>query len=138
MADSDLNAQTQKDSAHQADRVAPKRKGAPGPQRRSEVLFADSELAPIEAFIAAFAGTDYEFADLRYYHEVVTNWRKDGEPPLRRDWLATAKRFMLNDSHDGRLKLHPSQHPSGPHRAPISDAEFGKAVDEYVSRRYGS
>ena len=99
--------------------------------------FAHSELATPEAFATAFAGTDYEFADLRHYHEVVTNWRKDGEPPRRRDWLATAKRFMLNDSHDGRLKLHPSQHPAGPHRAPLSDTEFGKAVDDYVSRRYG-
>ena len=121
-------------------KVAPKRKGpaAPPRPRRPEVPFAHSELATPEAFAAAFAGTDYEFADLCYYHEVVTNWRKDGEPPLRRDWLATAKRFMLNDSHDGRLKLHPSQHPSGPHRAPLSDTEFGKAVDDYVSRRYGS
>lgn len=121
------------------EKVAPKRKGpaAPPRPRRPEVPFAHSELATPETFAVAFVGTDYEFADLRYYHEVVTNWRKDGEPPLRRDWLATAKRFMLNDSHDGRLKLHPSQHPSGPHRAPISDAEFGKAVDEYVSRRYG-
>lgn len=120
-----------------AGRVEPKTKGPAARPRRPEVLFAHSELATPEAFAAAFAGTDYEFADLRYYHEVVTNWRKDGEPPRRRDWLATAKRFMLNDSHDGRLKLHPSQHPSGPHRAPLSDAEFGKAVDDYVSRRYG-
>ena len=125
------------DAAPPAGRAAPRRKGPAARPRRPEVPFAHSELATPEAFATAFAGTDYEFADLRHYHEVVTNWRKDGEPPRRRDWLATAKRFMLNDSHDGRLKLHPSQHPSGPHRAPLSDAEFGKAVDDYVSRRYG-
>lgn len=143
--DSDLMGQGQKDSAHQADRVAPKRKsagsppsrgGAGGGARRPEVLFTDSELAPIEAFIAAFAGTDYELANLRYYHELVANWRQHGEPPRRRDWLATSKKFMLNDMQDGKLKLASSAtYPRGS-AAPLTQAEFGAAVDEYANGRY--
>ncbi len=142
--DSDQAAQTQKE------KVAPKRKSAgspylpgrgPAPEgsrgaRRPEVLFTDSELAPIEAFIAAFAGTDYELANLRYYHELVANWRQHGEPPRRRDWLATSKKFMLNDMQDGKLKLASSAtYPRGS-AGPLTQAEFGAAVDEYANGRY--
>lgn len=118
------------------EKVAPKRKSTVTPQRRPEVLFTDSELAPIEAFIAAFAGTDYELANLRYYHELVANWRQHGEPPRRRDWLATSKKFMLNDMQDGKLKLASSAtYPRGS-TGPLAQAEFGAAVDEYANGRY--
>ena len=119
-------------------KVAPKRKGPaalPRP-RRPEVPFADSELAPLDAFIAAFQGTDYELANLRYYHELVATWRQHGEPPLRRDWLATAKKFMLNDMQDGKLKLATSAtYPRGAAN-PLTQAEFGAAVDDYANGRY--
>ncbi len=139
--DSTLTAQ-----AAGKEKVAPKRKaplgsplrrgGVGGGARRPEILFADSELAPIDAFIAAFAGTDYELANLRYYHELVANWHQHGEPPLRRDWLATSKKFMLNDMQDGKLKLATSAtHPRGA-AGPLSPAEFGAAVDEYANGRY--
>ncbi len=139
--DSDQMAQTQKE------KVAPKRKssGSPSQQgrglgggagRRPEVPFADSELAPLDTFLAAFAGTDYELANLRYYHELVSNWRQHGEPPRRRDWLATSKKFMLNDMQDGKLKLASSAtYPRGS-AGPLTQAEFGAAVDEYASGRY--
>ncbi len=60
--------------------------------------------------MAAFAGTDYALADLPHYHQLVDTWRdkKTGLPPTRRDWLATARRFMLNDAADNRLKLAPN------------------------------
>jgi hypothetical protein len=87
-----------------AKKKAPARAARPS---RPEVPFLESELGSYEAFAAAFEGTDYELADLRYYHEKIKNWRQKGEPPLRKDWLATAKQFFLNDSHDNRLKLAP-------------------------------
>ncbi len=88
-----------------AARAEPRRRG--GRPQRPELPFTESELATPEAFAAAFEGTDYALADLRYYHALVGNWRKDGEPPLRRDWKATATKFMLNDAADNRLKLAP-------------------------------
>jgi hypothetical protein len=98
-----------------AARAEPRRRG--GRPQRPELPFAESELATPEAFAAAFASTDYALADLRYYHALVGNWRKDGEPPLRRDWKATATKFMLNDAADNRLKLAPGtqRHESGAH-----------------------
>ncbi len=85
------------------------------PRRRTplpELPFRQSALYDFEAFTAAFAGTDYALADLRHYHQLIENWRdkKTGLPPLRRDWVATSKKFMLNDAADNRLKLAPGTH----------------------------
>ena len=82
-----------------------------------DVPFSQSEVAVLSAFCAAFVGTDYELADLAFYHELVGSWRdkKTGEAPRRKDWVATSKRFMLNDARDNRLKLAPGvqQHSAG-------------------------
>ncbi|WP_345057061.1 hypothetical protein [Hymenobacter glaciei] len=89
------------------------------PRRRAplpELPFHQSALFDFEAFTAAFAGTDYALADLRHYHQLIDNWRdkKTGLPPLRRDWVATSKKFMLNDAADNRLKLAPGTHQHQP------------------------
>ncbi|SHM11919.1 hypothetical protein SAMN02746009_03970 [Hymenobacter psychrotolerans DSM 18569] len=113
-------------------KVAPKKKGveadtiraaATAPRAASgrgrpalpELPFSRSPIAQVETFIAAFAGTDYQLADLRHYHQLVATWRdkNTGLEPTRRDWVATAKRFMLNDAADNRLKLAPAHH-AGP------------------------
>ncbi|GAB3843795.1 hypothetical protein GCM10028822_00360 [Hymenobacter terrigena] len=93
-----------------------------------DVPFDRSEVAGLAAFCAAFAGTDYELADLAFYHELVGSWRdkKTGEAPRRKDWVATAKRFMLNDARDNRLKLAPNvqQHSGGPSHSPNSSTGY--------------
>jgi hypothetical protein len=107
-------------------KVAPKKKGVQAdtiraaataardePRRRGplpELPFRQSAIYDFEAFTVAFAGTDYALADLRHYHQLIDTWRdkKTGLPPLRRDWVATAKKFMLNDAADNRLKLAPN------------------------------
>ena len=103
--DSELTAQ----EPPPQEKVARKRKVPHRPQR-PEIPFAESELATLDAFMAAFAGTDYALADLRFYHEKILNWRQKGDVPLRRDWLATCKQFFLNDAADNRLKLAPGTH----------------------------
>ncbi|UYZ64914.1 hypothetical protein [Hymenobacter weizhouensis] len=112
---------------------------APRPSRppRPEITFAESEYADVKKFIQAFEGTDYALADLRLYHEKVRLWRdrKTGEPPRRRDWLATAQRFMLNDAHDNRLKLAP---PTPPHGAPAGPGgpQPGSTIDALYEQFY--
>lgn len=109
----------------------------PGRPPRPEITFAESEYADVEKFIQAFEGTDYALADLRLYHEKVRLWRdrKTGEPPRRRDWLATAQRFMLNDAHDNRLKLAP---PTPPHGAPAGPGgpQPGSTIDALYEQFY--
>ncbi len=101
-----------------------------------EVPFCESAIYPLPAFVAAFAGTDYALADLPHYHQLVDTWRdkKTGLPPTRRDWLATARRFMLNDAADNRLKLAPNvQHFDG--ASPDQPNPRGSA-SSYRSSRY--
>jgi len=125
-----LDAEEPTPGAAPKKKVAPKKKGVRAeairaaatagpnePRRRGpfpELPFSQSAIATPEAFAAAFEGTDYALADLRHYHQLVATWRdkKTGLPPLRKDWIATASRFMLNDAADNRLKLAPNvQHP---------------------------
>lgn len=112
-----------------------------GRQPRPEIPFAESELADVEVFIRAFEGTDYALADLRFYHEKVRLWRdkKTGEQPRRRDWLATAQRFMINDAHDNRLKLAPTS-PNGPAAGPDGQqpgSTIDALYDQFYPRRAG-
>ncbi|UYZ64902.1 hypothetical protein [Hymenobacter weizhouensis] len=121
-------------------KVAPKKKGveqaairaAAATPRRSqprlpEVPFDQSELARYEDFAAAFEGTDYALADLRFYHAKISAWRQKGEPPRRRDWRATAIQFFLNDAHDNRLKLAPGvQHHQPGATAPDAGTLFAR------------
>ena len=130
-------------------KVAPKKKGVQAdtiraaatagpnePRRRAplpELPFRQSALYAFEAFTAAFTGTDYALADLPFYHELVASWRDKttGEAPRRKDWVATAKRFMLNDARDNRLKLAP-----GVHRPNAATGHAGARPTGYRSSRY--
>ena len=104
----------------QADTISAAATAGPNEQRRRaplpELTFRQSAIYDFEAFTAAFAGTDYALTDLRHYHQLIDNWRdkKTGLPPLRRDWVATSKKFMLNDAADNRLKLAPGTHQHQP------------------------
>ncbi|MCC3152771.1 hypothetical protein Q3A66_07175 [Hymenobacter sp. BT770] len=112
------------------------RKGKAPTTRRPphpEIPFAESNLADLSAFIAAFAGTDYALADLRFYHEKILNWRQKGEVPRRRDWLATSKQFFLNDAAANRLKLAPGVQS---HQPGATYADTGIPTTGYRSTRW--
>lgn len=72
----------------------------------ADIPFAQSEFYDLDRFVAAFA-TDPKFADvnLDHYHEALRDWRDKhtGLPPVRTDWLATARTFIRNDRAAGRL-----------------------------------
>jgi hypothetical protein len=126
--DSELTAQVPPPKA----KVARKGKAPTRPQR-PEIPFAESELADLPAFMAAFDGTDYALADLRFYHEKILNWRQKGEVPRRRDWLATSKQFFLNDAAENRLKLAPGVQS---HQPGATYADTGIPTTGYRSTRW--
>lgn len=72
-------------------------------------LFSESEFFDFEKFEAEFKGTDYENCDLKYYHGRVANWSK-GSGKKRKDWIATARNFMLGDAGENKLKLKNGNH----------------------------
>jgi biotin operon repressor len=115
-----------------AKKKAPDRAARPS---RPDLPFAESALADFAQFEAAMAGTDYELADLRYYHEKIKNWRQKGEPPLRKDWLATSKQFFLNDVRENCLRLAPGvqRYDATSHAEPVGS---GAGATGYRSSRY--
>ena len=147
-----LDAEQPTPGAGPKKKVAPKKKGEQagsiraaataraGESRRREVLsdvpFSQSAIYDLGAFTAAFVGTDYALADLRHYHQLVDTWRdkKTGLPPNRKDWIATAKRFMLNDANDNRLKLAPNVQRPGADGT--SQSNSGIPSTGYRSSRY--
>ena len=57
-----------------------------------------------EKFRAAFAGTTYEEQDVnfQFYYNAVLNW-SDSKGAMRKDWIATARTFMLGDIAKNKL-----------------------------------
>ena len=70
---------------------------------KTPCLFIDSPVADFEAFAAAIrADEKYAGADLQYYYEVIKNWSNSGGHK-KKDWVATAKNWMMRDYQEGRL-----------------------------------
>ena len=97
---------------------------AAGPAKRKravkdETAFDESFGGPdgLERFSASFSGTDYAFANLHYYYEAVRNWA-NGKGVKRKDWIATARTFMLRDSADGKLRTN--QQPTNDKATPTT------------------
>jgi hypothetical protein len=84
-------------------KVAPKKKEPAGRgQVIPDLLFGESPCAGKDFFKQAFAGTEYERANLDYYHEVIGNWSRSKDA-RKKDWIAAAKNWMLNDYRAGKL-----------------------------------
>lgn len=66
-------------------------------------FFYDSEIFDKKVFKEKVAGTQYEHANLDYYHEVINNWSASKEKNKKSDWLATAKNWMAGDMRDGKF-----------------------------------
>ncbi|MFN8348773.1 MAG: hypothetical protein U0X91_27485 [Spirosomataceae bacterium] len=88
--------------------------------------FTQSPYFEWAAFQAALAESNqYRNADLRYYYDALCDWRdrESGLPPLRSDWLRTARVFMRNDAKNHKLVLvtqpQPPQLPSHGYQPPI-------------------
>lgn len=68
-----------------------------------KVLFRDSEyFENKEKLKTAFWGTQYETANIDYYHETILNW-SDSKGEKRIDWLATARTFMGGDMKENKF-----------------------------------
>lgn len=85
-------------------------------------------------FLCSFSGTDYELADLEYYYQVVSNWAAS-KGVRRKDWLATARTFMLRDVSDNKLRLKPSSNSHANGNATSQKRSGATGVDLDQSRR---
>lgn len=65
-------------------------------------IFRESEWFDKEKLAAAMQGTQYEGANMNYYHEVLLNW-SDSKGAKKIDWLATCKNWMAKDMTEGKF-----------------------------------
>ena len=71
-------------------------------KKGTPILMRDSKEIDISFVEAKFKGTDYEIANLKYYHESALSWSdKDGNKAI--DWIATIRGFILRDVKAGCL-----------------------------------
>lgn len=73
-------------------------------KKKIEHLFSESEFFDFAKFEISFADTDYEHYNIRYYYECVKNW-SEGQKAKKKDWIATARNFMLRDFKDKKPVL---------------------------------
>jgi len=112
----------------------PRRRGAlsRGLEQSFEDAFGGAD--GLDRFRAAFAGTDYEIADLDFYYQSVGSWSAS-KGVRRKDWVATARTFMLRDVSDNKLRLKPGQNPSSNVNRTGTKVTGGAGVDLDQSRR---
>lgn len=66
-------------------------------------LFIDSCIAQFDDFVEALkSDPNYAGADLRYYYEVIKNW-SNSNGNKKKDWIATAKNWLLREYREGKL-----------------------------------
>jgi hypothetical protein len=64
--------------------------------------FKESEFFDKTVFEQALVGTQYEQANVDWYHENLNNW-SESKGETRADWLATAKNWIAKDMKDGKF-----------------------------------
>ncbi len=70
----------------------------------SNHLFINSEYFDLQKFIIAIDKNEkYLPFDCEYYHECLINWSAEGK--MKKDWIATARTWMLRDVKDSKPKL---------------------------------
>jgi len=67
-------------------------------------LFSNSKYYDFDKFIIEIESNDkYLPFDCEYYHECLINWSAEGN--MKKDWIATARNWMLRDVKDSKPKL---------------------------------
>ncbi|MBO0947557.1 hypothetical protein [Fibrella forsythiae] len=90
-----------------------KKKAPPGSATPppSNHLFRNSPYAERTAFVAAFTSDErYCIYDADWYYDLVSNWAAS-KGAVKKDWLATARNFMLSDAQKNQARLRPDLQP---------------------------
>lgn len=111
--------------------------GAPRPRSKNlptDHPFTQSPYFDWTTFQAAFANANhYQNVDLHYYYDALCDWRDrtSGLPPLRSDWLRTARVFMRNDDKQQKLAI---KQPAPQANKPVAKSPLIKII---TNEKYG-
>lgn len=75
-----------------------------------ECLFSNSKFYDFEKFKEQFPEPEFSDVDLFYYYNRVKNW-SGANGRRKKDWILTAKNWMMDDNEKGKLK---KIQPAGP------------------------
>jgi hypothetical protein len=126
----------EKDKEEDKDKEKEKEEGVKLKKKKEtkDHLFEDSPFMDFVLFEKEFEGTDYEFCDLRIYHEKVKNWSAS-KGAKKKDWIATTRNFIISDKESGKLILKQGSHVNGTNQ---DQSDFGAAINERFAKRYGN
>lgn len=71
-------------------------------KKKPLILFSQSNIFDKKVFADLLFGTQYESANIDYYHEVMNNWSDSGQNK-KIEWLAAAKNWMAKDMKEGKF-----------------------------------
>ncbi len=98
-------------------------------------FFSDSEIFDKTIFQQKLNGSQYESANIDWYHEQIKNWA-DSKDEKKINWLAAAKNWMANDMKDGKFitkNFTPTQNGKGAKPATGADVST-KSVFDAIDR----
>jgi hypothetical protein len=68
-------------------------------KKSTDMLFKDSPEFDLTFLTQQFWGTQYQHANIAYYHEAALNWSDSGGKK-KKNWTATIRNFMLRDARE--------------------------------------
>ena len=116
-------------------RQIPPNSAAPPPQIL--VLFRDTKYVKEPDGLKMFESDmisrskEFENIDLEYYYHRMLNWSDNGN--RRKNWLASASMFIMNDKRDNKLQLkNPNHGNTFAENATINGHSVGKVADYFA------
>jgi len=108
--------------------------------------FSESEIFDKKIFEQKIIGTQYESANVDWYHEQIKNWA-ESKDEKKINWLSAAKNWMANDLKDGKfitknfkppqngVKNHTGKQPTG---AEVDTKSAFDAINRYTAKTGGT
>lgn len=108
------------------------------PPTTATTLFRDTKYVQGENGLQEFVSdmvarqSEFELVNLEYYYQRLLNWSDNGN--LRKNWLASASMFILNDKKDNKLQLKQDDKNNAT-TATINGHSANKVADYYARIR---
>lgn len=109
------------------------RKG--GEWRAEKHFFSESEIFKKENFEEKLIGTQYEQANVDWYHEQIKNWA-DSKNEKKFNWLSSAKNWMGNDMKEGKFITKDFKPPANGGKTNQSKQSSNKVSRESINEAF--
>lgn len=101
-------------------------------------LFKESEIFDKKIFCARLAGTQYENANVDYYHERALNW-SESKGAKKKNWLSAIKNWMTEDMTEGHFitkDFIPPKNGTAKNQQSGVNSNLRQQVNDELNKRY--